>query len=169
MQKMKMLLSLLCCLGVMSFSLQPLQAQTTEEWIELGHRVHGGFGSYLILGIRIGLNARQVLKASPRDLDVTYYDGPNAPCACVADGLMLATGTSPGQSSLRVAQSKSAKGTFGVAVIKNRRSGQSLSYEIPASARGLLDSWNQDSESERFEKVMNAPESQLFKLQSSQP
>ena len=61
------------------------QAQSPEEWIKLGETVHGGFGTLIPLGIRIGLDARQRLKAAPRELDVTYYDGNGTPCACVVE------------------------------------------------------------------------------------
>jgi len=33
----------------------PSRAETPEEWVQLGARVHGGFGSFLPVGIRIGL------------------------------------------------------------------------------------------------------------------
>lgn len=142
------------------------RAETPDEWITLARRVHGGFGSYLPLGIRIGRDASQQLKAKPRELDVTYYDGPNAPCPCVADGLMLATGATPGQGSLRIAPNKSGKGTFGVAVIKNKRTGRTLRYTIPATARASLDWWNKNrDERGRFDEVMKAPEAKLFQRQ----
>ncbi len=48
-------------------------ANTPEQWIELGRQVHGGFGFYIALGIRIGLDARERLNAEPRELAVTYY------------------------------------------------------------------------------------------------
>src|SRR5579884_1975644 len=61
-------------------------AETPEQWIALGTRVHGGFGSFIPLGIRIGLDAMQQLKAKPRELEVLYYDSDESPCACFADG-----------------------------------------------------------------------------------
>ena len=39
------------------------RAETPEEWITLGARVHGGFGSFIPVGIRIGLDALQRLDA----------------------------------------------------------------------------------------------------------
>jgi len=48
------------------------KAQTAEEWIRLGEQVHGGFGTLIPLGIRIGLDARERLKAAPRELDVGF-------------------------------------------------------------------------------------------------
>ena len=33
------------------------KAETPEEWIALGARIHGAFGSFIPLGIKIGLDA----------------------------------------------------------------------------------------------------------------
>lgn len=41
------------------------RAETPEEWIKLGARVHGGFGAFIPAGIRIGLDALERLKAEP--------------------------------------------------------------------------------------------------------
>jgi formylmethanofuran dehydrogenase subunit E len=71
-------------------------AETKDEWINLGARIHGAFGPFIPVGIRIGLDAVDKLKPSgPRELIVTYYNGSKPPCPCVADGVMLATHTSP--------------------------------------------------------------------------
>ena len=145
--------------------LVPAKAETPEEWVTLGRRVHGGFGSYIALGIRIGLDAMKRLDAEPRDLDVTYQDGANAPCPCVADGIMIATVATPGQNSLRVISSKSNSRNFGVVIIKNKKTEKSLRYTIPAEARSLLDRWNQDlNERQRYDAVMNAPTDSLFRV-----
>jgi len=63
-------------------------AETPEEWIKLGARVHGGFGAFIPAGIRIGLDALARLKAEPRGVTVTFYTGEKAPCPCIADGVM---------------------------------------------------------------------------------
>src|SRR6476619_7338417 len=77
-------------------------AETPEEWIALGARVHGGYGAFIPLGIKIGLDAVDRLKAKPRELSVTYYDSEKAPCACFADGVAIATSASVGQRSSKV-------------------------------------------------------------------
>jgi hypothetical protein len=59
---------LLVCAGA-------VHAETPEEWVKLLGRVHGGFGSSLPVGIRIGEDAMQKLKAQPRELSVIYYAG----------------------------------------------------------------------------------------------
>jgi hypothetical protein len=88
----------LCLMGMPS----QIHAETSEEWVKLGARVHGGFDSHIALGIRIGIDARRRLGAGPRQLRIEYQDGPSAPCSCVVDGIMLATVSTPGQGFLHV-------------------------------------------------------------------
>ena len=106
------------------------RAETPEEWVRLGARVHGAFGSFIPVGIRIGLDALDKLKADPRGLTVIYYNGEKPPCPCVADGVMLATMASPGQGTFQIAAEKAPAGTMAVIVIRNRKTGQGLRYEI---------------------------------------
>jgi hypothetical protein len=42
------------------------RSETPEEWIKLGARIHGAFGAFIPVGIRIGLDAMERLKAEPR-------------------------------------------------------------------------------------------------------
>jgi hypothetical protein len=46
-------------------------AESKEEWINLGTRIHGAFGPFVAVGIRIGLDAVDELEAGPRGLTVT--------------------------------------------------------------------------------------------------
>jgi hypothetical protein len=66
------------CSAVILMSL-PAQAETPAQWIELGARVHGAFGAFIPIGIRIGLDAKERFKTEPRGLTVTYYTGEKAP------------------------------------------------------------------------------------------
>jgi len=138
-------------------------ANDPEEWVELGTQVHGGFGSYIALGIRIGLDARERLQAGPRELDVTYYSAVTAPCPCVVDGVMLATVATPGQNLLRVATTPRPPDTFGVVEIQHRATGAMVRYTIPGAAQELLDEWNENLDAQsRFEAVMATPATSLF-------
>jgi hypothetical protein len=84
------------------------------------------------LGIKIGLDARERLKAEPRGITVHYYTGERAPCPCVADGVMLATQASPGQGTLVIAPEKAAPGLFASIVIRDRKTGEGFRYNIPS-------------------------------------
>jgi formylmethanofuran dehydrogenase subunit E len=80
--------------------------------------VHGGFGSFLPVGVRIGEDAMKRLNAKPRELTVTFYQGEGTPCPCSADGIMLAVSASPGQGTLHIAADKAPPGAIAVAIVK---------------------------------------------------
>src|SRR5258708_15894293 len=82
------------CGAVILLSL-PAQAETPAQWIELGARVHGGFGAFIPIGIRIGLDAKERIRPEPRGLVLTYYTLEKAPCPCIPDGVLLPTNATP--------------------------------------------------------------------------
>jgi hypothetical protein len=146
------------------------RAETPEEWVRLGARVHGGFGTYIALGIRVGLDAVEQLGARPRELDVTVYDGVATPCPCLADGVMIATTASPGQGTLRVAPEKAPPEHMAVVVIRSRKDGRALRYTLPDALRGPLAEWNKAHDPMgRFKVVMDAPAPQLFAREALSP
>jgi len=127
-------------LTVLLTLLAPLAAcaETPEEWNKLGARVHGGFGAFIPVGIRIGEDAIKRLNAQPRELSVLYYSGEGVPCPCSVDGVMLAVSASPGQGSVQVAAEKSPPGTFAVVIIRPRKGGDGLKYTVPMSVMPKL-------------------------------
>jgi formylmethanofuran dehydrogenase subunit E len=132
------------------------QAETRDEWIALGSRIHGAFGPFIPVGIRIGLDARDKLKADPRGLTVTYYNGTKPPCPCVADGLMIATQASPGQGTLQISPEKAPEGDMAVIVIKNRKTGEGLKYTITDEWLPRILGWIKSDSSARYDSAMNA-------------
>jgi len=134
-------------------------AQTKEQWIELGTRIHGGFGVLIPIGIRIGLDAKERLKPEPRGLIVTYYTGERAPCPCIADGVMLATGASPGQGTLQISPEKAPQGMFAVIVVQNRKTGEALRYTVSGEWGPKIIEWNRSLDpAGRYDAAMNAAE-----------
>ena len=69
------------CSAVILLSL-PARAETPTEWIELGARVHGAFGAFIPIGIRIGLDAKERIKAEARELHEhnSLLAGRESPC-----------------------------------------------------------------------------------------
>ncbi len=98
------------------------RAETPDEWVALGARVHGGFGAFIPLGIKIGLDAVKRLNAKPRELSVLYYDRDASPCACFADGVAIATYASVGQRTL-------------IDFTRESTAGSGCSYRYPPSSR----------------------------------
>src|SRR4051812_37165365 len=120
--------------------------ETPEEWVALGARVHGAFGAFIPVGIRIGLDALERLKAEPRAVTVTYYTGEKPPCPCIADGVMLATQTSPGQGTMQVGSEKAPAGQMAVIVVRDRKSGEGVRYEIADEWLPKILAWTREYE-----------------------
>jgi len=134
-------------------------AETPEEWVRLGTRIHGGFGAFIPVGIRIGIDALERLQARPRELSVLYLDGERTPCPCIADGIMMATTASPGQGTLQISAEKAPPGLMGLAIIRHRKTGRALRYEIPAEFAPKLLEWNKTLDAlGRYDAVMKAAE-----------
>jgi formylmethanofuran dehydrogenase subunit E len=139
-------------------------AETPEEWVTLGARVHGAFGSFIPVGIRIGLDALKRLDAQPRGVTVVYYSGAKAPCPCPADGIAIATMASPGQGTLQVASEKAPEGLMAVAVIRSKATGAGLKYAIADTWIPKLIDMNKAFDPRgRYDAVMNAPD--LFSVE----
>jgi FmdE protein associated with molybdenum formylmethanofuran dehydrogenase len=135
----------------------PARAESPEEWIALGTRVHGGFGAFIPLGIRIGFDAVARLDAKPRELAVVYHDSPRSPCACFADGIAIATHASVGQRTLAIAAEPAPDGALAIVVIRPRSGGAGFKYTIPAAALARLGVMNKDLDARgRYDAVMRA-------------
>lgn len=132
------------------------RAETPEEWVQLGTRVHGFFGGFIPAGIRIGLDARQRLGAQPRDLSILYYQGDQAPCPCIVDGVMLAVQASPGQGSVEIARDKAPPGLLAVIVIRHRKTAAALRYAVADAWLPKLLAWNKLPPLERYDAAMQA-------------
>src|SRR5579862_5953668 len=133
----------------------PALAETPDEWITLGARVHGAFGSFIPLGIRIALDAAERLKSQPRELSVIYYDSDKSPCACFADGIAIATYASVGQRSLTIAPEKAPDGALAVIIIRPRQGGSGFKYTIPATDLAKLGAMNKNLDPRgRWDAVM---------------
>jgi hypothetical protein len=135
----------------------PARAERPDEWIALGTRVHGAFGAFIPLGIRIGLDAVSRLHAKPRELAVVYHDSVKSPCACFADGIAIATYASVGQRTLTMAPEPAPEGAIAVAVIRPRAGGAGFKYTVPVAALARLGAMNKDLDPRgRYDAVMGA-------------
>jgi FmdE, Molybdenum formylmethanofuran dehydrogenase operon len=136
--------------------------ENRDYWIERGAQAHGGFGSLIALGIRIGEDAMKQLLAERRELDVTYFNGKIAPCPCLVDGISVISMASLGQGTLRISPEPAADGLFGRVVFKHRKTGAAVEYTIPDTVAPLMQSANTQPPDKRWDIVMDAAENTLF-------
>jgi formylmethanofuran dehydrogenase subunit E len=143
----------------------PCRSETPEEWIALGARVHGAFGAFIPLGIKIGLDAVERLKAQTRELTVTYYDSDKSPCACFADGIAIATYASVGQRTLTIVSEKAPDGALAVVIIRPRKGGPGFKYTVPVADLAKLGAMNAKLDPRgRWDAVMK--EDGLFEVEA---
>jgi hypothetical protein len=162
---MKTFKASLLAIAVMMWS-NSSNGETPDEWISLGARVHGAFGSFIPLGIKIGLDAVRRLDAKPRELTILYYDSNVSPCACFADGIAIATYASVGQRTLIIASGKAPDGALAVVVIRPRLGGPGLKYTIPTSDLAKLGPMNANLDPRgRWDAVMK--DDSLFSVEPS--
>jgi formylmethanofuran dehydrogenase subunit E len=164
---MAMRLVLFLSILLLVSSTATVRAETPEQWVSILSRVHGGFGAFLPVGIRIGEDAMKRLNAKPRELSVLFFQGEGTPCPCTADGVMLAVSASPGQGTMQIAPEKSPPGSFAMVVIKPRKGGDGLKYTVPMSVMpklGQINSTVQDPV-ERYKAVMALPD--LFGVEAA--
>jgi formylmethanofuran dehydrogenase subunit E len=110
----------------------------------IGPCVHGGFGPFIPVGIRIGLDALERLTAARHEVTVTYYDAGLPPCPCVADGIMLATQATAGQKTLIIAPEKATDEYMAVIVIRDRKTNEALRYTIGKEWHPRILAWRTD-------------------------
>jgi formylmethanofuran dehydrogenase subunit E len=142
--------------GTLLISTSLARAETKDDWIRIGTQIHGAFGPFIPVGIRIGLDAVQRFQAGPRDLIVTYLNGALPPCPCIADGVMIATRTSPGQGTFALDPSPAPDGSLAIIIIRNKQSGEALRYAIDDAWLPKILAWRSEDASGRYDAAMKA-------------
>jgi pyrimidine-specific ribonucleoside hydrolase len=104
------------CSPVLRSDLQPLAdeiiaAHGLEEWriCVLTSEVHHHLGIYALVGAKMGLRAREQLRAEFGSLQVTSYAGRQPPVSCFNDGLQISTGSTLGHGNIWVANEEPAR------------------------------------------------------------
>jgi len=73
------------------------------EWFAqlLMNELHEHLGSYSILGVKMGIRAAELLNAPPHGMRVVSYSAAEPPVSCLNDGIIVATGSTPGRALFR--------------------------------------------------------------------
>lgn len=76
-----------------------------SEWRAgvLTNELHGHLGIYAIIGVKMGIRAREYFNIGVDDILVTTYAGDRPPVSCMNDGLQVGAGATVGHGLIRVA------------------------------------------------------------------
>lgn len=73
-----------------------------ERLIEDSVRFHGHLGPFLILGLKAGLFANEVLGKDYFKTRAIIKTEPTPPCSCFVDGVQIATGCTMGKGNIQL-------------------------------------------------------------------
>jgi len=86
-----------------------------EEWVAsvLTSEMHGHLGVYSLIGVKMGIRAREYFGAGVDELKVVSYAGATPPYSCLNDGLQVSTGATLGHGLISIKEnSKLPKAEF---------------------------------------------------------
>jgi pyrimidine-specific ribonucleoside hydrolase len=87
-----------------------------SEWRAgtLTNELHGHLGIYAIIGVKMGIRAREYFNIGVDDIQVVTYAGLQPPVSCMNDGLQVSTGGTLGHGLISVASNEpiSPEATF---------------------------------------------------------
>ena len=75
-----------------------------DEWTSgvLTNELHRHLGVYAIIGVKMGIRAREYFNTGVDEFHVTAFAGSTPPLSCMNDGLQVSTGATPGHGLLTV-------------------------------------------------------------------
>ncbi|MCE5347229.1 MAG: nucleoside hydrolase [Bacteroidales bacterium] len=111
----------------------------TDEWISgvIANELHRHLGSFSIVGVKMGIRAREYFDTGVDEFSATSFAGSIPPLSCMNDGIQVSTGATPGHGLLNVRNdtitSASAEFTY-----MNRKIRLTLKPEIADKIRAEL-------------------------------
>jgi hypothetical protein len=98
----------------------------TEWFVQLmTNELHDHLGVYSVLGAKMGLRAAELLNAPPHAMQVTSRSAGEPPVSCLNDGVIVATGSTPGRALFR-----HVPGAAGSTRVDFRYNGRDLTLSI---------------------------------------
>lgn len=75
-----------------------------EEWVSavIANELHRHLGVYAVIGVKMGIRAREFFGAGIDEMHVASYAGLTPPYSCMNDGLQVSTGATLGHGLIRV-------------------------------------------------------------------
>ena len=109
-----------------------------DEWVSgvIANELHRHLGVFAIVGVKMGIRAREYFNTGVDEFVATSYAGSNPPLSCMNDGLQVSTGATPGHGLLTVKTDSLAPAA--IFSYMNRRIKLTLKPEIAAKISSEL-------------------------------
>jgi len=119
---------------IMTESKSNLHDYITDSLISYAVRFHGHLGPFLILGLKAGLSANEILGKDYFETKAVITTDPSPPCSCFVDGIQVATGCSMGKGNIKL---KRGRGLSVIFVKGNRKLELKLRDDLLNSLRNI--------------------------------
>lgn len=86
--------------------------------LERAAKFHGHLGPYLVLGLRMGVLAKNTLNVNPFEIRAEIHTEKRKPRSCIVDGIQFTSGCTLGKGNIELLESEEI---FGVFFKKNRK------------------------------------------------
>ena len=75
-----------------------------DEWTSgvLANELHRHLGTYAIIGVKMGIRAREYFNTGVDEFKAVSFAGSTPPLSCMNDGIQVSTGATPGHGLLTV-------------------------------------------------------------------
>ena len=84
----------------------------SDELLEQAARFHGHLGPFLVLGLKAGLRAVEILGWKPLKMTATIILVRKIPYTCFLDGVQFATGCTLGKGNIKVLEGEGIRALF---------------------------------------------------------
>jgi inosine-uridine nucleoside N-ribohydrolase len=104
-----------------------------DEWFAqlLLNELHEHLGAYSIIGVKMGLRAAEILNAPPHSMEIRSAAPERPPMSCLNDGLLVATGSTPGRGLFEHRAEDAVRATF-------QYNGRTVQLELNAAYRSRI-------------------------------
>lgn len=93
---------------IQPFIEQIIERNGEDEWSSgiLANELHRHLGVFAIIGVKMGVRAREYFCTGVDEFNVTTFCGDISPLSCMNDGIQVSTGATPGHGLLSVSPDK---------------------------------------------------------------
>jgi pyrimidine-specific ribonucleoside hydrolase len=114
-----------------------------DEWTSgvIANELHRHLGIYTIIGVKMGIRAREYFNTGVDEFTVTSYAGSVSPLSCMNDGIQTSTGATPGHGLLNVCTDTVTRPAVDITYL-NRKLRLTLKPELAEEISSVLKEYN---------------------------
>lgn len=86
--------------------------EITQSMLEDAAAFHGHAGPYLVLGLRMGMLAKDILDGTPFTMEAVIHTLKQTPYSCLVDGVQFSSGCTLGKGNITIINDSATYGIF---------------------------------------------------------